>query len=227
MPNIASRTTKLKEKRGQGEQESYKPWIKAREIPGIGTCSNVIDWKHGRTMELLSQGEMYLYYLLRWKDEVIDIREQYPLDIDTTNSIADQIDARRVQDGRDNMTTDMLVTLKGGDLAAYSVKDNPTTIRNKPRELEKLTIEKLYWLQKKIPWYLVYKNDMNPIYVDNIRLCVEYYDLNKVHDDISMLKHLIAIKKINLDMTNEILPFGQLISVEPYKTMIKKERNQK
>ena len=57
--------TKINEGRGKGSGASYLPWIQTREISSVGTCSNPKDWKTGRTVELLSQGEAYYWHILR------------------------------------------------------------------------------------------------------------------------------------------------------------------
>jgi hypothetical protein len=67
---------KMLENRGKGHGKDYKPYIRASEINSLGTTSNVVDWKIGRAMELLSQGELYWFYILRWDDNVSEIREQ-------------------------------------------------------------------------------------------------------------------------------------------------------
>ena len=79
---------KLRQNRGTGHHETYKPWIMAAEFNSQGTCSEIVDWKHGRSIQLLSQGEAAAYYLLRWNDDIDDIREQYPLEIKTTLLLA-------------------------------------------------------------------------------------------------------------------------------------------
>ena len=78
---------KVKENRGTGTGADYKPWIQAREMSSIGTKSVIQDWKHGRSIQCLSQGEARAYYLLRWRDDVLDIREQFPLNLHMTNGI--------------------------------------------------------------------------------------------------------------------------------------------
>ena len=78
---------KMRDKRGKGTGADYKPWIYVREIKSDGTSSEPIDWTNGRTCQLLSQGEKYLWYYLRWDDSVKNIYEQYPLNLDATNSI--------------------------------------------------------------------------------------------------------------------------------------------
>lgn len=66
-------------------------------------------------------GEMLWYYILRWDDENIDIREQYPLDYAKTVEIAESFGLRIPQH---IMTTDFLVTKADGRSVAYSVKTN-------------------------------------------------------------------------------------------------------
>lgn len=207
-----SRETKLKEKRGKGTGAEYRPWIKARELNSTGVTHNIIDWKHGRTIELLSQGEAWFYYMLRWRDDVIDIREQYPLDLSETNLIAEKAGLMKVDKGEDNMTTDLLVTLSDGSYMAYSIKDS-RKIMESPRTVEKLWIEKMYWNAHGISWKQIYKTDLDRYYADNIRLCTEYYDASRVFDEVSKLKHLIATKQIKVDMECGMLDFSKLVRI--------------
>ena len=106
--------TKINEGRGKGFGASYLPWIQTREISSIGTCSNPKDWKTGRTVELLSQGEAYYWHILRWNDEIEDIREQYPLDLETTLEICDDYNVKHPRNRHTYMTSDFYVTYKDG-----------------------------------------------------------------------------------------------------------------
>ena len=72
-----SEAGKIKKGRGCGEGANYKPWIKIREINSIGTATTVMDYKNGREVQLLSQAEMWAYYELRFREDVVDIREQF------------------------------------------------------------------------------------------------------------------------------------------------------
>ena len=211
-----SEERKRREGRGQGCGADYKPWIKIREIRSVGTAANVVDWKHGRTTQLLSQGEEWYYYVLRWDDNVTDIREQYPLfEPEDTVRIADFFGLKHPKDRKTTMTTDMLVDYADGHQEAISIKSSRKDVdyrlartederKTAIRTAEKLLIEKKYWVEKGIKWRLLYKEDLNPLYVNNIRRSVVYYDLNKVHDDISMIRHLIATKQIIVDLFKPI-----------------------
>lgn len=80
MSRRISQKTKLKRRMGQGEGADYIPYITTREFNSLGTTALIKDWITGRTVHCFSQGEARWYYILRWDDENIDIREQYPLD---------------------------------------------------------------------------------------------------------------------------------------------------
>lgn len=188
---------KRQEGRGTGTEKDYKPYIQAREVNSMGTCSNPIDWKTGRTVQLLSQGEDALWHILRWNDDVVDIREQYPLDLKRTFKIAGEYGIQHP--GMNPMTTDFLVTMRSGLMIAYSLKPSKDVLEDK-RIVEKLFMEKTYWVTQGVEFKLIFKTDINMILYNNIRLVVQYYRAEKVHDDASVIKHLIATKMIPVDM---------------------------
>ena len=121
--------TKINEGRGKGSGASYLPWIQTREISSVGTCSNPKDWKTGRTVELLSQGEAYYWHILRWNDEIEDIREQYPLDLETTLEICDDYNVKHPRNRHTYMTSDFYVTYKDGKEPRRSVCQNTGWVR--------------------------------------------------------------------------------------------------
>lgn len=187
----------------------YIPWIRAAELNSTGTASNLVDWKHGRALELLSQGEKWLYLILRWNDRVVDIREQFPLDIDETNAIADELGVKRADRGKTHMTTDLLVTLDDGSLRAYSVKANAAALTDRCCEL--LAVEKTYWQRHKVPWRNVLKTELNRVYARNIESVVQYYKVDDSGHPINRLKHLIATKQICVDMKSAPLDYRALV----------------
>ena len=209
---VTSDKNKKAQFRGCGEGASYKPWIMACEINSTGTTANIIDWKHGRAVQLLSAGEEMYYYDLRWDDAVLDIREQFPLDDEVTRRIAALYGIRHP---RGAMTTDFLVSYLNNCYVAYSIKATRTDVdfdlsrtdeeRKKAiRTSEKLFIEKCYWKTLGVEWRLVYKEDLDPLYISNIRRAVFYYDKSRVHDDVSEIKHLIATKQISVDLHSRL-----------------------
>lgn len=202
-----------KDNRGTGHGADYTPCIKVSDFGSLGTCSNPIDWQTGRTVHLLSQGEAMLWHRLRWDERTADVREQYPLSLKDTLRLCDQYGIHHPNNRKTPMTTDFLVTLRDGGLAAYSLKDNRSELE-KPRTVQKLFIEKCYWLEQGVPFRLLFKSELNVILSCNIRQIVEYYDSALTHDDISILKHLIATRKIVLpELATEILNYPELLKI--------------
>lgn len=203
-----SEKTKIREHRGTGILESYRPWIKTREfMRGVGTRCNPIDPKTGRTMHLLSQNEMYAYYLLRWDDHVTDIREQFPLDKETTTEIAERFGFNPVQYGKTTLTTDMLVTYDDDydhGLRAYSIKNDPESLS--VRAKERLLIEKQYWMEKGVPFLIWFKGDLDIQKANNLRTLYPYYKAETLRpgNQDDLIRHLIITKQIEVDLSKPI-----------------------
>ena len=205
-----SEKSKQREKRGEGSGLTYKPYIQGREFNSQGTCSTPVDWKTGRTVELLSQGEKAVWHILRWDDNVIDIREQFPLDLSKTTALAEDLGIRHPKDTKTRMTTDFLVTMKNGTLLAVSVKNDERDLQNK-RTTEKLYLEMKYWKNKGVSFAVVLKSKVNMTAVNNIRIVTEFYDANRVFDASSALKHLISQRIIPVDLESEPLDIQKLL----------------
>lgn len=78
----------IKEGRGQGQHADYKPWLTVRDFPSQGRVHRVFGQKSQRTHHLLSDLELAIFLFLEWYDEVTQIREQFPLQIDVTQALA-------------------------------------------------------------------------------------------------------------------------------------------
>lgn len=185
----------------------YKPHIKTSQFNSIGTTTVITDWKTERGVHCLSQGEALWYYILRWDDENINIQEQFPLNMKKINKIFEQLGLSKIKNPKFIMTTDFLVTKRDGSKIAYSVKNDRKLNR---RTLELLTVEKIYWMTQNIQYKLLFKEDVNRILSDNIRLIVEFYNPERVVDDVSKTKHLLAIKKVHADLSSRALDVGYL-----------------
>lgn len=197
-----SKKTKEKLKMGTGTGADYKPWIQVGEFGSTGTAGRVIDWKTGRSVHLMSQAEIYFWYIIRWNDEILDIREQYPLALDETEKLADEFGIKHPsQNGYPVvMTTDLLATTKKG-YAAFSVKKSEHLSE---RTVEKLFLEKQYWSRKNVYWKLVTATDYNMTLAQNIRDVTAFYNIDFFQDTISFLKFLIARKYIEIDLSHEL-----------------------
>lgn len=205
--NISDKTKKLRHY-GEGHNNNYKPYITTSEFNSQGTTSVIKDWKTGRGVHCLSQGEMLWYYTLRWDDKNIDIREQFPLDVEETNKIAIENGFKLPGNGNHVMTTDFLVDKTDGTQIAYSVKANKDLSE---RALQLLCVEKIYWNNKGVDFQMLFKTDVNHTLVSNIRQVVEFYDAKNVFDTISAIKHKIAIKEYKIDLTKKKLTNDDLL----------------
>ena len=78
----------IKDGRGSGGGSEYKPWLTVRDLPSVGRSHRVFGHKCQRTHHLLSDLELATFLLLEWSTKTTEIREQLPLRLDDTLSIA-------------------------------------------------------------------------------------------------------------------------------------------
>ena len=64
---------------------------KFKMLASQGLVTRIRGTKTGRCHQLLSTLELDYLYLLDWSEEVIDIREQYPLDLKETTALAKEV----------------------------------------------------------------------------------------------------------------------------------------
>ena len=209
MGRYISDETKIKQGRGTGIGADYLSWIMSREFNSKGTATAIPDWKHGRMIQCLSQAERWFYYKMRWNDRVVDIREQFPLlPLSETTEIASMLNTKGSFNNRVVMTTDFLITMDDGTETALTIKAGRDDVT--PRVNELLNIEREYWRRRGVNYFIGYKEDLNPIEIMNIRYAVACYKKECVFDEISLARHLVANKIIEVDMTKP-LDYKELI----------------
>lgn len=161
------------EGRGNGEGQSYKPWIEVLEVSSKGRSRRAPGIKTGREHQLLSDVEWKLFLLLEWARNVVDIREQYPLDRELTLEIASVLRiCHPVYPGTSVpvvMTVDFLTTEEHNgvlSLAAYNAK---TTLEaENVRSMEKLEIQRYYFQGMGIPHRIVFSSEIPAQTVRNL-----------------------------------------------------------
>lgn len=151
---------------GQGSLGCYVPWLRVQDVPSHGRSRKIQGTKVNRLHHLLSDLEYGYLLLLEFSEQVVDIREQYPLlPQSTAQSIANSLNiAYPVYPGTKVpfvMTTDFLVTLRQPDgserLVARTIKytESFASGRRLERTLEKLKIEREFWKKRDIDWTVV------------------------------------------------------------------------
>jgi hypothetical protein len=160
----------LHEGRGQGGGADYKPWITVHDFPSTGMVSRVLGATTGRIHHLMSNLELSLFYLLDWSNDVLDIREQYPLlDLVQVIKIAEDAGIRYPYDPKSGfpyvLTSDFYVETKQG---AMAIAVKPSSELRKLRVREKLEIERRYWAVQGIDWSIMTENEINSTKANNI-----------------------------------------------------------
>jgi hypothetical protein len=169
----------IHEGRGLGTGAEYKPWLEISDVPSRGRCHRPFCLKTGREHHLLSDNEYNAYLIQCWDDNVIDIREQYPLiDRRETMQIAALCGIRHPVDPNSGttlvITTDLLVTLRtpdGTTLVAYTAKEEKD-LKN-PRTLEKLEIERIFWARRDVPWRFFVSTNLRNNFTNNLAWIID------------------------------------------------------
>jgi hypothetical protein len=177
---------------GQGIGTEYTPWHRIQDVPSSGLVFRIMGLKTGRTHHFLSRLEAHYFYIVEWSEDVIDIREQYPLlPREMTQQLADRCGIRHPIDPRTRipwvMTTDFLITTKGCyrpvELARNVKPSNRTTNH---RVLEKMEIERQYWLMRRTDWGVVTENEIPMDLARNLEFLRCYADMTSRMCDLSV-----------------------------------------
>lgn len=224
---------KLNEGRGSGRFENYKPWLKIQDVATEGLATRIKGTKTGRSHQLLSTLELDYLYILDWSENVIDIREQYPLDLPETIALAKEVNIPHPPRSEPNnpivITTDFLITIRqpiGTKEIARTIK--PSEALTNSRVLEKFEIERLYWKERNIDWGIVTEMEINQTLVKNLKWLYRYRDSKSLPPKITtalvpkLIKVMLPIikkKSVALrDVTNACdsnfgLPRGNSLSL--------------
>lgn len=162
------------EGRGKGIGAAYRPWIEVSDLSSQGNSRRVFSQLTNRTHHLLSNIEFDFFVLAEFTQDIVDIREQYPLDRTLTRSIANELGIRHPQYVGTRvdtvMTSDFLITRKrkGEEiLEAYNCKSS--TEANLARSIEKLEIQRRYFEEYGIPHFIVFDESLPVTKIKNIK----------------------------------------------------------
>ncbi len=135
-----------REGRGTGSGTFYQPWLTVHDLSSSGRSARMLGRHNRRIHHLFSDIERGAFLEYDWRDDVQDIREQFPLDRGLTRAIAFEMGVRHPRDPRSGtdivMTTDFLVDMTNGCRAVSCKLGSDLT---NPRTLEKVEIERRYW----------------------------------------------------------------------------------
>lgn len=158
---------------GQGTGADYQPWVRVESISSLGRSRRVWSAKTARTHHLLSDVEYNLFLALEWQQDIIDIREQFPLDRGLSQDIARNLSIRHpFYPGTQVptvMTVDFLITKQVGTervLEAFNAKRDEEA--EDEASLLKLEIQRTYFEQMAVPHHVIYHSQIPKRNVTNI-----------------------------------------------------------
>lgn len=181
--------------------KNYESAIKVQDFPSKARVSRVKGRKTGRLHHLLTDLETNIFYLLDFNDDVIDIKEHYPL-LDLMDGEIDlgNINLNKFKDKKTGeqymFSTTFVVTVKKSEKEEYlaiSVKNESQLYKG--TTLEKLEVERRYWQRKKIKWCILTNKDIEIDMVENIKwllLCDESVFLDNEDLIINLIKDTIS-----------------------------------
>lgn len=164
---------------GQGSCANYKPWLRIQDVPSRGRSRKVSGLKTGRIHHVLSDLEYAYLVVLEFSECVIDIREQFPLlPLSPVQDVARRRGIRYPLYAQTTvpfvMTTDFVVTVRVAD---GSARDYARTVKYTDelssgnrllRTLEKLELERAWWLQHEVDWQIVTEQSVDPALARNL-----------------------------------------------------------
>jgi hypothetical protein len=183
MSKRGQRAEKFQENRikngyGQGTGANYKPFIQAHDnkVASEGWLTRHLGWKTKRRHHTLSNHERDFLYYLEWLDEVVDIREQFPLlPLSRTEEIAEQLGIKHahVDDVNVVMTTDFVVTLKTSSGLIDIVRTIKPANKLNNRTLELFEIERRFFSEQGINWEIVTDSKLPKTLIKNVEWMCE------------------------------------------------------
>ncbi|MBL0385550.1 TnsA endonuclease N-terminal domain-containing protein [Tumebacillus sp. ITR2] len=195
----------IKAGRGLGEGRHYKPWLTVQDVPANSRAHRIPGNKIGRTHHLMSDIERDYFYILDWLDEVIDIREQFPLERELTTKIAEQKNIKHSVDVKTRtplvMTTDFLITLRRDNKVFHIARTiKPAEKLNDPRVIEKFEIEREYWATKNVSWAIATERGMPTVLCGNLEAIRSYLHVDEETQEVAgeFLRYLSKSKASTL-----------------------------
>jgi len=170
----------IKDGYGQGEGSSYKPWLRVQDVSSLGRSRKTPSFKTGRKHHTLSDLEFFYLLLLEFSDEVVDIREQYPLfATPRARDIAAEMGIAYPKYPKTQLplviTSDFALTLQvPGEKTRLAIRTckyekELADPEKGPRVIEKLELEKAIWAEHGVTdWKVFTDRLMNPTLMYNL-----------------------------------------------------------
>ena len=167
---------RIKEGRGKGVGSEYKPWITINDVPSKGRSCRDFGIKTHRIHHFLSDLERNFFFMCEWDDRIVDIREHFPLDRVLALELAEKHNISYPTNTTENepivLTTDFVLTYHSDNYIGD--KDIAVSVMYS-KDLEKISnlnileIQRRYWKELEVPFYIFTEKEVNRAVVDNIK----------------------------------------------------------
>ncbi len=177
---------KIAEGRCQGEGADYKPYINNQDIASQGRATRHKGIKAARQVITLSDYETKCRRLFEFSQSIVQIKEQYALDINETRVIADTLGIKHPTDPQTKelvpVDFDFFLEVKSGE---GETKWVARTFKQKDRLCDRRVIEKFeiareWCRQNNISWGIITEEELDSTVCKNIEKVNSYYDLGSV-----------------------------------------------
>lgn len=179
----------VKQGRGQGAGRDYLPWLRVSDVPSSGFSHRLWGELTGRVHHLLSYLEYQVYLWCLLFKGLTDIREAYPLNREDTRRIAKALGCAHPRYPGTHidtvMTTDLLLTRIVGTVRYIALSVKPSCELANPRVIEKLSIERTYWLERGVLFYVMTEREIPKVLLRNFERIRFALNLNR-HPDFSV-----------------------------------------
>jgi hypothetical protein len=188
---------RIKEGRGQGQGADYKPFIYTRDVSSLGRSHRLPGSKARRLYHLLSDLELAIFLTLDRASCVTDIREQFPMRVEDTMRIAEELGLPhgRYQGVPQVLTSDFLVDFNDTQRPSVAIQAKYSADLQKPEVIERLELERRYWLEKGIPWAIVTEREVSREAFANIQwLYPAHAEDDIAQDDLAHYQQLFLLE---------------------------------
>ena len=160
--------------RGQGDGDSYVPWIFVQEFSSRGVQTRIPSFKMKRTVHTMSYLERYLFLHAEFQEEFVCFREQFPMARAITLGAAAALGIKHPVYRGTNvpvvMTLDGVLTMRDHNnaqrLAGWDAK--PASQLLVPRVLAKLSLHKAFCAHAGMSHYIFTENSLPKNVIRNI-----------------------------------------------------------
>lgn len=166
----------------------YVSFIKTQDLKSKGSKSRTPDFNEpGQDRDLLSTNERHFFYRLRFSNQFVWIKEQYPLlSLERAVAIAKELGIRYptypyTSSVKVVMTTDFYCRHINGEQVAYSIKDvkahEKLTETQKQNVENKQKIEKVFWESQGVKWHLIMSDSIKTTFSQNLEQLYPSYSI--------------------------------------------------